>query len=93
MLLYQKLERLKNKPDLKRKYENFLSVYESMGHMEIVRDEPRFPPVYIPHHLVIRESSSTTRLRVVFNASSVTTNGTTLNDQLPVQNCNRTSRL
>jgi len=38
--------------------------------------------VYLPHHGVIRESSSTTRLRVVFNASSVTSNGTSLNDHL-----------
>ncbi|XP_029673054.1 uncharacterized protein LOC115241432 [Formica exsecta] len=37
---------------------------------------------YLPHHEVIRESSSTTRLRVVFNASSVTSNGTSLNDHL-----------
>lgn len=38
--------------------------------------------VYILHHTVFRESSSTTRLRVVFNASSVTTNGTSLNSHL-----------
>lgn len=38
--------------------------------------------VYIPYHEVIRESSTTTRLRVVFNASSVTSNGTSLNDHL-----------
>lgn len=38
--------------------------------------------VYIPHHAVIRESSVTTKLRVVFNASSLTTNGTSLNSHL-----------
>ncbi|XP_076660879.1 uncharacterized protein LOC143364366 [Halictus rubicundus] len=38
--------------------------------------------VYIPHHPVLREGSSTTHLRVVFNASSRTSDGTSLNDHL-----------
>lgn len=38
--------------------------------------------VYIPHHPVIRETSSTTRVRVVFNASCETSNGTSLNSHL-----------
>ncbi|XP_018376010.1 PREDICTED: uncharacterized protein LOC108769488 [Trachymyrmex cornetzi] len=40
--------------------------------------------VYIPHHAVIREHSSTTRLRVVFNASQSTSNGSSLNDHLMI---------
>lgn len=40
--------------------------------------------VYIPHHPIIRESSTTTRLRVVFNASNRTSNGTSLNDRMLV---------
>lgn len=38
--------------------------------------------VYLPHHPVIRESSTTTHLRVVFNASSTTSNATSLNNHL-----------
>lgn len=38
--------------------------------------------VYIPHHPIIREDRLTTHLRVVFNASSRTTNGTSLNNHL-----------
>lgn len=38
--------------------------------------------IYIPHHAVIREDSITSRVRVVFNASSRTTNGKSLNDHL-----------
>lgn len=34
----------------------------------------------IPHHCVIRPESSTTKLRVVFDASAKTSNGTSLND-------------
>jgi hypothetical protein len=54
--------------------------------MEPVTEEvtPAFEPIYIPHHAVIRESSSTTKLRVVFNASCKTRNGTSINDHLLV---------
>jgi len=41
-----------------------------------------FAPVYIPHHPVLRESSSTTTLRVVYNASCKRENGISLNDHL-----------
>jgi len=44
-----------------------------------------FKPVYIPHHAVIRKSSSTTKLRVVFNALYKTRNGTSINDHLLVE--------
>lgn len=37
---------------------------------------------YLPHHGVLKEASSTTKLRVVFNGSAVTNSGTTLNDHL-----------
>jgi len=35
---------------------------------------------YTPHHAVIKETSTSTKLRVVFDASMKTTNGTPLND-------------
>lgn len=86
LLHYTKNERrFSNKPALAAEYHKFLSEYEAMGHMERVCDSAsHVKPVYIPHHPVLRESSSTTRLRVVFNASSITSNGTTLNDFLLV---------
>lgn len=37
---------------------------------------------YLPHHAVIREDKTTTKVRVVFDASCKTTNGKSLNDQL-----------
>ncbi|XP_024868384.1 uncharacterized protein LOC112452420 [Temnothorax curvispinosus] len=83
--LYSKMERrLSQKPEIAAQYHDFLKEYESMGHMEEVHDdEPsRYPPVYIPHHFVLRESSTTTKLRVVFNASSKSDDKTTLNDFL-----------
>ncbi|XP_076301442.1 uncharacterized protein LOC143219323 [Lasioglossum baleicum] len=65
-------------------YSKFLSEYETLGHMVEIKDQPApsNQTVYIPHHAVIREHSATTRLRVVFNASAKTGNGTSLNDHL-----------
>ncbi|XP_076549214.1 uncharacterized protein LOC143306720 [Osmia lignaria lignaria] len=67
-----------------RMYREFLSEYASFGHMK--KADP-LPPItrdcyYIPHHAVFRESSETTRLRVVFNASRRSSNGKSLNDLL-----------
>ncbi|GFX71743.1 uncharacterized protein TNCV_4131891 [Trichonephila clavipes] len=39
---------------------------------------------FLPHHAVIKPSSPTTKLRVVFDASCKTTNGTSLNSLLGV---------
>ncbi|GFX92715.1 integrase catalytic domain-containing protein [Trichonephila clavipes] len=51
-----------------------------MGHMEeVVEDEVSAIVYYLPHHGVYRQESKTTPLRVVFNASSITTSGESLN--------------
>ena len=69
--------------EYQREYREFMFEYEKLGHMkEVPHASNDEQCVYIPHHPVIRESSATTRLRVVFNASSVTSNGSSLNDHL-----------
>uniref|UniRef100_A0A2A4JM97 Uncharacterized protein n=1 Tax=Heliothis virescens TaxID=7102 RepID=A0A2A4JM97_HELVI len=75
--------RFKSQPELSKMYNNFMVEYESLGHMsKCTSVEPSGN--YLPHHGVLRESSSTTKLRVVFNASSTTTSGISFNDiQLP----------
>jgi len=68
--------RLHSRPEISRPYYDFLREYLELGHMESVSEKisPVYEPVYIPHHAVIKESSSTTKLRVVFNASCRTHN-------------------
>jgi len=65
------IRKLNDKPDVKKEYREFLAEYEKLGHMRqtSMLKTPSRQFVYLPHHGVIRESSSTTRLRVVFNAS------------------------
>ncbi|XP_011690496.1 PREDICTED: uncharacterized protein LOC105451622 [Wasmannia auropunctata] len=83
-MLLSLTRRFKANPEQKTEYSEFLAEYEQLGHMWKV-NPPSLPSnqyVYIPHHPVIRETSITTRLRVVFNASSLTKNGTSLNHHL-----------
>lgn len=83
-LLRSLSRRLESQTDLKSEYVSFLSEYETLGHMRRVSEGSSSSPqcVYIPHHPVVRADSITTRVRVVFNASSATSNGTSLNDHL-----------
>lgn len=78
--------RLQSNHELKSEYEAFMREYEALGHMRQAPDsrDPSRQRVYIPHHPVLRASSATTRLRVVFNASYASSNGTSLNDHLLV---------
>lgn len=52
--------------------------------MHLVSNEqtPSSDVYYLPHHGVWREQSITTKLRVVFNGSSPTSSGYSLNDLL-----------
>lgn len=83
-MFHATVRRLKENRDLEDAYREFMNEYESLGHMKRASAEPNpsEQSYYIPHHAVLRESSATTRLRVVFNASSPTSNGSSLNDHM-----------
>ncbi|XP_065078147.1 uncharacterized protein LOC135701316 [Ochlerotatus camptorhynchus] len=72
--------------ELCQQYRDFMDEYEQLGHMELVQDyqQPQHPSYHLPHHAVIREDSTTTKVRVVFDASCRTPNGPSLNDALMV---------
>ncbi|XP_055906004.1 uncharacterized protein LOC129941403 [Eupeodes corollae] len=71
---------------LQRDYCHFIDEYARLDHMckldagKAIQDNVN----YIPHHCVLKPDSSTTKLRVVFDASCKTSSGKSLNDILKV---------
>lgn len=94
MARFGQLERrFKTDPKLKEEYHKCLNEYIYLNHMKTVdppgkglytntKNKDRSSYYYLPHHPVIKEESSTTKLRVVFNASQPTDNGRSINDML-----------
>ena len=66
----------------KERYYAFMEEYGKLGHMMQSPQQKisAKPSYYLPHHGVLREDSSTMKLRAVFNGSALTTNGNSLND-------------
>lgn len=66
------LERkLDSDPQFKRDYSNVINEYLSLGHMKPINecdDVEGIQTFYMPHHAVIKPSSSTTKVPVVFDA-------------------------
>ncbi|XP_062534138.1 uncharacterized protein LOC134203280, partial [Armigeres subalbatus] len=78
--------RLERNLNIKFAYHQFMDDYERLGHMRRL-DEPVDNTklhCYLPHHPVFKLSSTTTKTRVVFDASCQTTSGSTPNDILLV---------
>ncbi|XP_062713603.1 uncharacterized protein LOC134290470 [Aedes albopictus] len=78
--------RLLREPRLREQYEQFMVEYLSLGHMRRVdvASDQETSRCYLPHHPVVKESSTTTKVRVVFDASCKTSTGVSLNDVLLV---------
>ncbi|XP_060801124.1 uncharacterized protein LOC132901919 [Amyelois transitella] len=72
--------------DLKNKYIEVINEYLKLDHMRPVKetDDMTEFAVYLPHHAVVRNDKSTSKVRVVFNASSPNNKGVSLNDTLMV---------
>ncbi|XP_077280500.1 uncharacterized protein LOC143907531 [Temnothorax americanus] len=60
-------------------YRQFMREYEELKHMRLAPVFPGESECYLPHHGVLQESSTSTKLRVVFNGSQQTTSGELLN--------------
>ena len=61
--------RLQKQPDLYRRYNEFINEFIKLGHMEEVPAKEMLLPTektyYLSHHCVFKDSSTTTKLRVV----------------------------
>ncbi|XP_055633970.1 uncharacterized protein LOC129774278 [Toxorhynchites rutilus septentrionalis] len=82
---FQWLERrLLRDSELRCQYTQFMEEYIHLGHMRRVRvnQDNLIKRCYLPHHPVIKQTSTTTKLRVVFDASCKTSSGISLNDAL-----------
>ncbi|XP_058816076.1 uncharacterized protein LOC131679380 [Topomyia yanbarensis] len=82
-LLETRLHRDRN---LAQQYCSFMKEYHDQGHMQRLAhfEDSTIPLYHLPHHAVIREESTTTKVRVVFDASCKTSSGKSLNDALLV---------
>lgn len=80
------LRKFKRNPEFERQYTAVMQEYLDLGHMsKLSEDSPEGEGFYLPHHAVIKESSLTTKLRVVFDGSAKTEdNPISLNDALMV---------
>ncbi|KAG7305756.1 hypothetical protein JYU34_009882 [Plutella xylostella] len=72
--------RFRRQPELKKAYTDFIHEYEELGHLSECPVEQPNLSYFLPHHPVFRESSESTKLRVVFDASARSTSGFSIND-------------
>lgn len=83
-------KRFTKDPAFKEDYRKFLQQYEIQGHMAVVPDTDKMQfetdknmnKYYLPHHGVMRQTSTSTKLRVVFDGSAKPMNGNSLNEEL-----------
>ena len=82
---------LRNEQSLLRRgnwtqFQAVVQEYLTLGHAQLVTPQELCTPVHasyhLPMHAVFKQSSTSTKLRVVFDASSATTSGASLNDIL-----------
>lgn len=82
---FSRLEsRLDKSPELRQQYNAAMQDYLDSGHMRAVptaalENESCY---YTPHQAVIRPENTTTKVLVVYDASTTTSNGKSLNDNL-----------
>lgn len=81
---YRSLQgRFQRDSELKLSYDNALQEYLTLGHMVRVESKPEIQ-YFIPHHPVVKHSSTTTKVRPVFDASHKGSSKMSLNECLCV---------
>ncbi|XP_022161617.1 uncharacterized protein LOC111027526 [Myzus persicae] len=71
--------RLAKDVELYAAYRQFMSTYLKLGHMVLAPEPGKY---FIPHHAVLKTDCDMSKIRVVFDASSVSSSGRSLNDVL-----------
>lgn len=69
--------------DFRQEYNKFMREYQDLGHMTLIPATRAIVQTahtfYIPHHFVLKTESTTTKFRVVFDASCLSSNGNSYN--------------
>ena len=83
---FRQNERSLQRRDQWQAFTDVLNEYSVLEHAELVPPEDMAKPAsevfYMPAHGVFKATSTTTRLRCVFDASAKSSTGISLNDQL-----------
>ncbi|XP_038122414.1 uncharacterized protein LOC119771097 [Culex quinquefasciatus] len=86
--LMQLERRLGKDESLRKRYNEAIQAYLDQDHMKVVSEEElkgdKRLECYLPHHPVFKESSTTTKIRPVFDGSAKTTSNFSLNEALMV---------
>ena len=86
--LAQLERRLGKDEGLRKRYHEAIQVYLDQNHMRMVSEEElkrdKRLECYLPHHPVFKESSTTTKMRPVFDGSAKTTSNCSLNEALMI---------
>lgn len=92
---FMQMERkLATNSELRAEYSKCINEYLQLGHMSLVSTTENqhqivlpngtttYSSYYLPHHAVVKVDSTTTKVRVVFDASSKSANGISLNETM-----------
>ena len=79
--LYGTEKKLKKSPELKQEYSDIIRKYEEKGFIKKVERKDNEKRWYLPHFDVVKPEKETTKVRIVFDASSKH-EGTSLNEYL-----------
>lgn len=78
---YHLEEKFKRNPSYAEQYQKFIEEYIRLGHMrQVQHNKNNTDFFYLPHHAVLKPESSSTKLRVVFDASAKTRGSHSLNE-------------